>query len=271
MERGAIVHAMREWNAATYHKVSDPQVEWGIPVLARLPLEGDEFVIDVGCGTGRLTEKLLERLPRGRALAVDLSSNMIGVAREYLRGRFGTRVAFALADAAALPVNGLASAIFSTATFHWVLDHDSLFRSLHTALKPGGRLIAQCGGTRNIERVDRRCLALMREPRFSPYFAGWSGPWNFADAEATATRLRRAGFADVWTGVEYAPVLQPDAAAYREFVTNAVCRHHLSRLPDEALKDRFMSAVTDMAAGDNPPFELDYWRLNIDATKAWSA
>ena len=201
---------MREWNAETYHRVSDPMVELGIPVLARLPLNGDELVLDVGTGTGRLTEKLLERLPRGRAVAIDLSTNMLAVAHDYLRRRFAHHVAFVLADAAALPINGRAHAIFSTATFHWVLDHDALFRSLFVALKPGGRLVAQCGGGRNIERMHARFKTLMREPRFSPFFAGWNGPWNFADAETTARRLATAGFVDIRTNVEYAPVRQPD-------------------------------------------------------------
>jgi hypothetical protein len=107
----------------------------------------------------------------------------------------------------------------------------------------------------------------MEQPRFAPCFAGWNGPWNFADAETTALRLKKAGFVDVRTNVEYAPVRQPDAAAYREFVTNVVCRHHLSRLPDQTLKDAFMDAVTELASRDDPPFELDYWRLNIDATR----
>jgi trans-aconitate methyltransferase len=258
---------MREWNAATYHKVSDPQVEWGVPVLARLPLNGDEHVLDVGSGTGRLTEKLLERLPRGKVVAVDLSSNMLSVAHEYLRPRFQGQIAFVLADASALPFNGTADAIFSTATFHWVLDHDRLFRSLYAALRPDGRLVAQCGGGRNIERVNARCMTLMRQPGFATYFGNWSGPWNFADAETTARRLREAGFADVQTSVEYTPVLQPDALAYREFVANVVCRHHLARLPDEEQRDRFMTALTELASADETPFELDYWRLNMEGVK----
>src|SRR5687767_7283559 len=122
---------MREWNAETYHRVSDPQVEWGVSVLARLPLVGHELVLDIGCGTGRLTQKLLERIPRGSVIALDLSANMLQAARDYLRPVVGSRVQFVQADAAALPIAGTADAIFSTATFHWVLDHPLLFKSLH--------------------------------------------------------------------------------------------------------------------------------------------
>lgn len=264
---GGIVHRMREWNAETYHRVSDPQYEWGLPVLARLPLDGHERVLDVGCGTGRLTEKLIERLPRGEVVAIDLSFNMLQTAREYLRPRFGTRVRFAQGDAAALPIAGRADAVFSTATFHWVLDHPMLFKSLHAAIKPGGRLVAQCGGVRNIQRVHDRCADLASQSDFAPYFAGWTGPWHFADPTETADRLTQAGFVDVAVNLESKSFVPPDADAFREFVSSVVCRHHLSRLPDAASQDRFMEALTTKAAMDDPPFELDYWRLNIEGRK----
>lgn len=257
---------MREWNARVYHKVSTPQLDWGVPVLARLPLHGDETVLDVGCGTGRLTEKVAERLPRGRAIGVDRSANMLQTAREHLARR-SDRVAFARADAAALPFAEAADAIFSTATFHWVLDHDALFASLFTALKPGGRLVAQCGGGPNLERLHGRCLRLMQEPAFAPHFSRWRNPWEFADAETTARRLENAGFTNIATSVHASPVLQPDAASYSEFVAHVICRPHLEYLPDASLRAHFMDRVTGQAAMDSPPFELDYWRLNMDATR----
>jgi trans-aconitate 2-methyltransferase len=258
---------MREWNAEAYHRVSDPQFEWGQKVLARLPLRGDETVLDVGCGTGRLTEALLERLPAGRVLAVDLSINMLGVAREHLAARPAARVWFACAEATALPIAGRADAVFSTATLHWVLDHDALFQSVFRALKPGGRLVAQCGGGPNIARINGRCDALMRDSTFAPYYTDWRSPWNFADADATARRLAAAGFTNVRTHLEAAPVLQPDAVRYREFVANVICRNHLALLPEPSLRDQFMNALTAQAAADDPPFELDYWRLNIEAVR----
>jgi trans-aconitate 2-methyltransferase len=258
---------MREWNAEAYHRVSDPHVAWGVRVLNRLPLRGDECVLDVGCGTGRLTALLLDRLEAGYVVGLDVSSNMLEAARAYLSPRFGRRVSFARADATALPLAGRADAVFSTASFHWVLDHPALFRSLYIALKPGGRLVAQCGGGPNIQRLQDRCVALGEDPEFAAYFRGWHGPWQFADAEMTAARLEAAGFVDVRTDVEAAPVVQPDAASYRDFVTNVICRPHLSRLPEQSLRDRFMNVITERASRDEPAFELDYWRLNMDARK----
>jgi len=258
---------MREWNAEAYHRVSNPQLQWGLAVLDRLPLRGDELVVDVGCGTGRLTERLLERLPAGRVLATDLSFNMLQVARAYLTPRFAGRVHVACADGAALPIAGRADAIFSTATFHWVIDHPTLFRSLARALVPGGMLVAQCGGGPNIQRVHDRCAVLMRQPEFAPHYGAWRDPWEFADAETTARRLADAGFVEIDTSLVPSPIVQPDAATYREFVTNVICRPHLAPLP-EPLRDRFIDVITSEAARDDPAFELDYWRLNIRATRS---
>ena len=258
---------MAEWNAEAYHRVSDPHVGWGMRVLARLPLEGDECVLDIGCGTGRLTERLLERLPRGHVVAIDVSPNMLQVARGHLAPRFAKRVSFARADAAALPLAGGADAVFSTATFHWVLNHAALFQGIFSALKPGGRLVAQCGGGPNIQRLHDRCVIVEQRPEFAPYFRDWRGPWHYADAATTAQRLEVAGFIDIATSLEPSPVVQSDAAAYRDFVTNVICRPHLARLPEEELRTRFMDVITEQAASDSPPFEIDYWRLNIDARK----
>ena len=257
---------MREWNADSYHQVSRPQVEWGLALLDRLLLEGHELVLDVGCGTGRLTEKLLERLPQGRVVAIDLSANMLHVAREFLRPRFGNQCAFVKADASQLPALG-ADAIFSAATFHWVRDHPRLFRSLYDALKPGGRIVAQCGGGPNIARLHDRAEALMRESRFAPFFRSWQDPWEFADAATTARRLDDAGFEDIRTSLVPAPVKQPDAATFRTFITTVICHPHLGYLDDQALRENFVQRLTEQASGDNPPFELDYWRLNLDARK----
>ena len=133
----------RDWDARTYDRVADPQTRWGTAVLDRLPLAGDERVLDAGCGSGRVTELLAKRLPRGRVVALDGSPSMIDAARERL-APFGNRVEYVVADLGVpLPVDGTIDAILSTATFHWVPDHDALFANLATVVRPGGRLVAQ--------------------------------------------------------------------------------------------------------------------------------
>ena len=128
---------LTEWEAGTYHRVSTPQVNWGRTVLARLPLTGTETVVDAGCGTGRLTAELLERVPNGHVIAVDRSANMLAEAEAHLAPRFGDRVSFHLADVQDLSLPEPVDAIFSTATFHWVPDHPRLFRALYCLPEAG--------------------------------------------------------------------------------------------------------------------------------------
>ena len=150
-----------DWDARAYHELSEPQLAWGRRVLAGIGLRGDETVLDVGCGTGRLTAELIECLPRGRVVALDVSASMLQVAQAALASRFGRRVRFVRADAASLPLKEAADLVFSTATF----------------------------------------------------------------------------------------------------------RAHMARLPPE-LQPRFAEALAEQAASDDPPFSLDYWRLNLRGTKA---
>lgn len=258
---------MTEWNAASYHKVSAPQTSWGQKVLNRLTLNGDERAIDAGCGSGRLTGELMERLPAGRLIAVDRSWNMLITARTNLRPVFGSRVSFVQLSLPDFPFVNWADLVFSTATFHWVKDHPALFAGILQTLRRGGRLHAQCGGGPNLHRAHELGLQVMSTEPFAPFFTEWPGPWEFADAEVTADRLRRAGFVDIDTSLEEAPTTLASEADYREFVTTVIYHPHLERLPTAALKQSFIDRVTELAAAEPVPFTLDYWRLNMSATK----
>ncbi|HSB75232.1 MAG TPA: methyltransferase domain-containing protein [Terriglobales bacterium] len=258
----------REWNSEAYQRLSRPQFGWGKKVLDRVRLRGEETVLDAGCGTGRLTGELLGRLPRGRVLAVDLSGNMLQTARAELEPRFAGHVWFVVADLQQLPLAEAAEGIFSTAAFHWIRDHERLFRSLHAALRPGGWLEAQCGGGPNLAALLGRAEALVSAPPLSQFFAGWKSPWEYASAETTAERLGRAGFTDISTSLEPAPVLLAGSEEYREYLANVIFHRHAERIADSKLRRRFLDELTRQSAEDDPPFVLDYWRLNISAKKS---
>lgn len=258
---------MTEWNAASYHRISAPQTSWGQKVLDRLIVRGDERGIDAGCGSGRLTGELMERLPAGRLIAIDRSWNMLMTARANLRPVLGSRVAFAQVSLPDLPFANWADLVFSTATFHWVKDHQALFAGIFTTLRSGGKLHAQCGGGPNLRRAHELAERVMGAQPFATYFTNWPGPWEFANAEVTAKRLNDAGFVDIDTNLEEAPTTLATEADYREFVTTVIYHPHLERLPDAALKQAFIDRVTELAAKEAVPFTLDYWRLNMQASK----
>lgn len=256
MSERAINTGPREWDAETYDAVSDPQFEWGMEVLERLELRDDEVVLDAGCGSGRVTAELLRRIPAGRLIAVDGSEAMIAKAR----GRLGERVAYLVADLSELEVSEPVDLIFSTATFHWIVDHDRLFERLHAALRPGGRLVAQCGGEGNVAEYAQAIVAAAARPEFAPHFEGMEAIWNFAAPDVTEERLRRAGFLSANCWLQPKPVV-PDQPL--EFASTVTLGPHLAKLPEE-LRRAFAEAVI-AEAGE--PLRLDYVRLNIEARR----
>jgi trans-aconitate 2-methyltransferase len=243
-----------DWNASRYDKVADPQTRWGAEVLARLPLEGDETVLDAGCGTGRVTELLLGRLPRGRVVALDFSAAMLEQAKQRLAPFLG-RVEYVQADLGQhLPLEEPVDAVLSTATFHWVMDHDALFANLGGALKPGGWLVAQCGGFGNIDTLLR--IAAEVHP-------GFTRQHNFQSPEATMARLEASGFAEIHCWLSDAPTRFDPGAPFEAFLETVCLRTFLEELP---LDERELF-VQDVATRMPEPV-LDYVRLNITARKA---
>jgi trans-aconitate 2-methyltransferase len=259
--------ASQDWNAASYHRISGPQFAWGMRVLDKIALHGDETIIDAGCGTGLVTAEILKQLPDGHVIAIDASPSMLAAARETL-APFGERVSFMQADLLDIGLTDVADGVFSTATFHWVPDHLRLFRNLYQALRSGGWLVAQCGGKGNLARLRQRADDLAATPDFAPYFIGWGElPQRYEADLATAERLRSVGFSDVVTSLEERPTTFPDRQIYSEFIATVALKVHVEQLPDEDTRAKFVDAIADLAAQDDPPFTLDYWRLNISARK----
>jgi trans-aconitate 2-methyltransferase len=255
----------REWDAGEYEELSAPQTRWGIEVLERLGARGDEVAMDAGCGTGRVTELLLAKLPEGSIFAVDGSQAMVEAARRRFAGE--PRVRVERQDLLSLEVEEPVDLIFSTATFHWIADHDRLFERLAGALKPGGRLVAQCGGEGNIARATRATQETLEEERFRDYFEGWQDDKYYADPQTTARRLEAAGFEEIETWLHDEVAAFGSVEELARFLAAVVLGGHLERLPEEE-RGPFAAAVAEkIKAVDGTP-ALDYVRLNIVARRS---
>jgi len=247
--------ATREWDAGTYDRISKPQQDWAGAVVDRLGLRGGETVLDAGCGSGRVTQLLLDRLPEGRVIAVDGSAAMVAEARTHLDP---ARTTFVHSDLAELELAEKVDAVFSNAVFHWVLDHERLFGRLADVLVPGGRLEAQCGGAGNVARF----YAIAREVAAEQGLTEIEGydPHRFADPGETAEILAGAGFESIDCGLVPRPVRPPEPA---NFIRTVCLGPHLDLLP-ESKREAYIDAVVERLG---PEPELDYVRLNISARK----
>ncbi|MGH7722563.1 MAG: class I SAM-dependent methyltransferase [Candidatus Dormibacteria bacterium] len=256
MSSRAAADSSADWDATTYDRVANPQTRWGTAVLDRLPLLGHETVVDAGCGTGRVTRHLLDRLPRGRVVALDASEAMLAQAQRRLGADH--RVRYVHADLLSLTAEDLgdaapADAVFSTATFHWVLDHGRLFANIASVLRAGGRLVAQCGARGNVDQLTAvvRGLGVERP-----------GSWLYASVDDTTRQLQAAGFSDVqvWTNQE--PTAFDSAAELRDFL-EAVCLRECVASMSAERRDAFLDAVVERM----PARVIDYVRLNILARR----
>jgi trans-aconitate 2-methyltransferase len=257
-----------EWKSAAYHRLSDPQYGWGLKVLKKLQacsLRGDEHILDAGCGSGRVTIELLKAFPNARVTAIDVSENMVKEAAKTLAA-FGERVSVKRLDLLHLSDVQTFDVVFSTAVFHWIKDHEWLFENLFKALRPGGLLLAQCGGGPNLKRLREQADRVRSQPQFARFFERWESVWEYPYPEVEQQRLQQAGFTEIDTALEDAPTTLPDEATFREFCATIVLKPYVQLLPSE-LHTPFLDPIAREAVKDDPPFTLDYWRLNMRARR----
>jgi trans-aconitate 2-methyltransferase len=261
-----------DWDARAYDRIARPQQAWGERVLAELELDGGEHVLDAGCGSGRLTELLAARLPRGRVTALDCSRAMLAEAQKRL-ARCAPRVRLIEIDLAELeriplPV-GPADVLFSTAALHWVRGHERLWAALARLLRPGGRVCVQYGGHGNLARAHAEFRAAAAEsPRWSAALC-LDDPWHFADVEETRASLEHAGIAVERVTLTDAPAHFSGLGELALFLEHIVLREYLQPLaPDERAALALRSA--ERIAAGRGACELDYVRLDVRGRRGLS-
>jgi trans-aconitate 2-methyltransferase len=255
----------RAWDGDMYHRLSAPMEAMALPVLERLAVVDGESVLDAGCGSGRVTRHLVSKNLHGPVVAVDADADMVRIATQTLAH---THAVVRQADLLELDLPALdvgvdaVDAVFSTATFHWIKDHDALFARVFAALTPGGRLEAQCGGGHNIAHVHEVAREIAQQPEYKAALADAEQVTNFYTPEETERRLRDAGFVDARCWLEEIPVRPDDAIGYLRVI---ILGQHVERLGEE----RGMRFVHEVARrlGFPSVVTLDYVRLNISARR----
>ncbi len=259
------------WNAADYAANSSPQFAWARELIAQFDLRGDEHLLDVGCGDGKVTAEIAGALPRGSATGIDASPQMIEFAQRTFPANRFPNLEFQVMDARRIRFARRFEAIFSNAAVHWVDDHQAFLRGAAECLRPGGRLIVSCGGKGNAHDVFLALRPEMRLKRWREFFRKMPAPYFFHSPGDYEKWLPRCGFKSA--RVEFAP---KDAAyAGRDgFATwlRTTWLPYTQRVP-EALREPFIAAVTDRYLAKHPPdaeglVHVRMVRLEIAATRS---
>ena len=246
--------ALLEWDATTYDSLPLPHVRWGAGVIERLAPAQDATVVDLGCGTGRDTERLLGLLPEGRLIAVDGSMRMLERTRERLAGRLD-RVTVVQADLTVdLPAEVRGDAVMSVATFHWVPDHPALLRRVAAVLPSGGRFEAEFGGGDNIAAFNRAAVRA-GVPDDEDH-------WDFASAVDTVAALHAAGFRDIDVRVVPDPVTLERGDQLEAYIATVIMG---ATLRDMTPEDG--AALVTRIAAELPDPVIDYVRMQVSATR----
>ncbi len=254
-----------QWNAADYAANSAVQLAWARELLARLPLRGDEHILDVGCGDGKITAEIARAVPRGSATGIDASAPMIAYAREQFPGQ-----EFHVMDARQIHFPRRFDLVFSNAALHWVADQAAVLRGAAAVLRPGGRLAISCGGRGNAQAVVTALHTVMRRKRWRNCFRALPRPYFFYGPDDYRVWLADAGFQT--QSIE----LAPKDAAYAGLAGLAAWLRtawlpYTQRVP-AAQRDEFIAAVAEHYAAAHPPDAagrviVRLVRLEIEAVK----
>jgi trans-aconitate 2-methyltransferase len=188
-----IMNIMEQWNAVDYHKNSADQQRWGLELLDKIALSGNERVLDVGCGDGKLTAEIVHRVPYGSVLGIDKPEDMIRFAQEYYQPDVFPNLKFLLLDARNLYFDQEFDVVFSNAALYWVDDHANILLKIRGSLSAGGRVIAQMGGKGNASGILKVLDTMIRGEKWADYFSGFSVPYTFYDDQEYKMLLESAG------------------------------------------------------------------------------
>jgi trans-aconitate 2-methyltransferase len=278
-----------EWNAADYAANSVVQQTWARELIAKLNLRGDEHILDIGCGDGKVTAEIARAVPRGAVVGVDASAEMIGFAKKTFPASQCSNLQCQIMDARKIKSTQQFDLVFSNAALHWVDDHEKILHGAAAILKSGGRLVVSCGGKGNAHDVFLALRPELRLKRWWKYFRRMPMPYFFHApgdyekwlpkfgfkiqivqlAPKDATYAGAAGFA-TWLRTTWIPYIQ----RVPEKVGPASSLSMPGKVPGppKNLREEFIAAVTARYLAKHPPdksgqVHVRMVRLEIDAVK----
>jgi trans-aconitate 2-methyltransferase len=233
MQKGDAVSG--KWKADVYAANSKGQAVWAQELIEKIDLRGDESILDVGCGDGKITNSL-SQITSGEVVGVDFSAEMIAYAKET----FETPV-FMQMDAQKLEFNERFDIVFSNAALHWISDHQGALQGIYKALKKGGRIILQMGGQGNIAQI-RYIIETKVIPRYPAYFEGFRAPYTFCSAEYYEKLLQEVGFTNFSARLIPKDMIHENTDAFRGWI-ETTWFPYIDRVPSAMQEDFIQECV----------------------------
>jgi len=258
------------WNAKDYAKHSSAQQEWARELIAKLNLKGDEHVLDIGCGDGKITAEIAGYVPGGGVVGIDSSEEMIELARERFVNDNNPHLSFQVCDAGDLPFRGQFDVIFSNATLHWIRDHKPVLAGIERSLKPGGRILLQMGGKGNAAAILSVVEELMVGDEWREYFTNFQFSYGFYGPEEYTKWINEAGLLPV--RVELIPkVMSYDHRDGLAGWVRTTWLPYIERVPDEK-KEEFITTLVDRyimrnRSDNEDNIHVHMMRLEVEAVK----
>ncbi len=258
------------WIAADFAANSIVQQTWARELIARLKLRGDERILDVGCGDGKVTAEIARALQRGSATGVDASPQMIKFAQKAFPSKKSPNLEFRVMDARRIKFDRQFDLVFSNAALHWVDDHQAILRGMASVLKSGGRLIVSCGGKGNAQDVFVALRPEMRLKRWCGYFRRMPKPYFFYAPGDYEKWLPKFGFKINTLKLAPKDATYAGTDGFAAWL-RTTWLPYVQRVP-ENLREEFIAAVTSRYVAKHPPdaenkIHVRMVRLEIDAVK----
>lgn len=258
------------WNAEGYANHSLPQQKWGLDLFAKLSLQGDERLLDIGCGDGKVTAEMARSLPKGSVVGIDSSKEMIKLARSKYSQPDFQNIQFRYFDALDLPLDNKFDIIISNATLHWIQDHYSVLLGIRLSLKPGGKVLLQMGGKGNAAGLFQAVDRAINSRKWQEFFVDFSHPYAFYSPEQYQEWLEKVGLQPIRTDLIPKTMIHKSPAALMSWLEK-VFIPYLEKVPKPKQQD-FIKEIVEKYL-ENHPFDekgrtkVQMIRLEVEADK----
>lgn len=244
------------WNAEDYHKSSSEQKRWARELLQTLTLKGNENVLDIGCGDGKITAEIAIKVPHGRILGIDNSEDMVRFAAGTFPPDQFPNLSFQRGDAEKLNFDGGFDVVVSFACLHWVKDHLSVLQGIRRSLVPSGRILLQFGGRGNAAGIQDVTSKVAGRKKWKHFFHEIPFPWGLYGQEEYSQWLKQAGFRT--SRIELLPkdMAHKGLEGFKAWVRTTHALPYLQKIPED-LRPEFLDEVVCAYVEEYPPDEKD--------------